>query len=329
MSINCNFTNDSDCSSLFEQVEVPFTAVQATAAIFITLTSVPINVLLIAAMVIYRRELDMSGLISVSVLVSNIIVSVFFTGSTAITSIARSWLFGFLGCKISSFISSFGLTSRWATIGFISFDRFGRVFWPFFYERHEKKIVVSLLISSWSIALVVPTVMWLCNAFVFTVAVPGCLFTYISDMPVLQTAISNIVLAVNPILGLIVPIILYTVMYCKARKLNKRSRIVPVMPENSDLESARRNRPKNKATITYVLMLSAFAAVNAFVIANLGVRAMLRKVDASISGQIVAGMAFSVLIRSYVLADIVIILKNKQQREVIKKFLKKLFKYKK
>ena len=53
-----------------------------------------LNGLLIAAMVIYCRELDLSLLMSISVLISNIIVSVFFTGSTAITSIGRSWLFG-------------------------------------------------------------------------------------------------------------------------------------------------------------------------------------------------------------------------------------------
>ena len=329
MSLICNFTNDSDCSSLFDQVPVPFTAIQATLGIIILLTSVSINLLLIAAMVIYRKELDMSIIVSISVLISNIIVSVFYTGSTVVTSIARSWVFGFYGCKISSFIVSCGLTSRWTTVGLVSFDRFCRVFWPYVYQRHEKKITITLLIVSWAIAIIQSTALWLSNAYVFSVAVPGCLFAPALSGSVLELAVSNLALAVSPILGLILPGILYTIMYCKARKLRKKNRIAPVMAENPDMASEKEaQRRANRATVTYVLMIAAFVAVNVFVFTNAISRAILQKFDVPISSVILVGLLCSILIRSYVLGDVMIILTNKQQRDALKKLLRKVFKKK-
>ena len=301
-----------------------FTAIQATLAIIIVLTSIPINLLLIAAMVIYRNLLDTSFAMTISVLISNIMASVFLTGTTAITSIARSWLFGYWGCQIFAFIGTCGLFSRWIAIGLVSFDRFCRVFWPFKYQRQEKKAVITLLITSWAIAIIMAAILWSCNSFVFTVVVPGCLFTESPDTGLPETVVTNMVVVLNPLIGLILPGVLYTIMYCKARQIRKKNRVAPVMADNLDTASAKEAQCRaNRATITYVLLIVAYVVVNILILGNLAVRGILQKLDVPMIALIPTGFWFSILIRSYVLGDVAILLTNKQQRSALWKLLNK------
>ena len=325
MAFFCNFTNDSDCSTLFEQVPVSFTVIQAILATVIILISIPINMLLIAAMIFYRKSQDKSIIISISVLISNTIVSVFVTGEIAITSIARSWLFGYWGCQIIAFIGTSGWISGSIAIGLVSFDRLCRVFWPFAYQRHEKKVVVTLVILSWAIAIIVSTLLWLCNSFAFALAVPGCVTIEAPDISVLETIVVYIVLAAIPILGLLFAGIIYTIMYCKARKLRQKIQVGSVMAESPDMASAKEaQRRANRATLTYVLMMVAFIIVNILIITDIIVRVILHSLDVSIIIIVPIGFFFTIFICSYVLGDVVIILTNKQQRDAVKKLLKKI-----
>ena len=51
MSLLCNFTNDTYCTGLFEDVHVSITAIKSILSLGIVLISIPTNILLIAAMV--------------------------------------------------------------------------------------------------------------------------------------------------------------------------------------------------------------------------------------------------------------------------------------
>ena len=318
MAFFCNFTNDSDCSILFEPVPVFFTLIQAILATVTILISIPINMLLIAAMIFYRKSQDKSIIISISVLISNTIVSVFVTGEIAITSIARSWLFGYWGCQIIAFIGTSGWISGSIAIGLVSFDRLCRVFWPFAYQRHEKKVVVTLVILSWTIAIIVSTLLWLCNS----LAVPGCVTIEAPEISVLETIVVYVVLAAIPILGLL---FLGIIMYCKARKLRQKIQVGSVMAESPDMASTKEaQRRANRATLTYVLMMIAFIVVNILIITDIIVRVILHHLNVSTSIIVPIGFWFTIFICSYVLGDVVIILTDKQQRNAVKKLLSKL-----
>ena len=299
-----------------------FTAIQATLAIIIVLTSIPINLLLIAAMIVHRKDLDKSFIVAISVLISNIIVTVFFTGEIAITSIARSWLFGYWGCQIIAFIGCCGLISRWMVVGLVSLDRFSRVFWTFVYQRHEKKIIISLLVTSWTIAIIHPTVLWSCDSFVFNIAVPGCLYTESPETTKVQAAVVHIGTTICLFFGLLLPGVLYTIMYCKARQIRKKNRVAPISTENPDTTSAREaQRRANRATLTYVLMMVAFIAVNIPIVVNVLVRLVFH-ISAPSNIIIPISFLFRILVRSYVLIDVVIILTDKQHRDAVKKLWK-------
>ena len=106
------------------------------------------------AMVRHRSTLDSSIFLAISVLVSNTIVAIFLCGETVIVSLTRSWLLGYWGCQLIGIVIMFGALSRWMTIGCVSLDRFCRVFLPFSYPKIEQKIVVSLLVLSWTVSVV-------------------------------------------------------------------------------------------------------------------------------------------------------------------------------
>ena len=80
--------------------------------------------------------------------------------TTSLTTVAYYTDFERVGCQIFAFIGTCGLFSRWIAIGLVSFDRFCRVFWPFKYQRQEKKAVITLLITSWAIAIIMAAILW-------------------------------------------------------------------------------------------------------------------------------------------------------------------------
>ena len=320
MSFICNFTNDSDCSSLFENISVAFTAIQATVSIFIVLSSIPINFLLMAAMIAHRRFLDTSIIIAISVLISNIILTLFLTGGTVITSIARSWLLGYWGCQVIAFVGIIGLISRWVAVGLVSFDRFCRVFWPFFYQRHEKKVIGLLLILTWAIAIIESAVLWVTDNFAFNAAIPGCMFKEPRERSRIQAA-TAIGFIICIILGFLLPTLLYTIMYCKARQVRKRNRVAPMTVEDPNTASEREaKRRANRATLIYALMMVAFGAVHIPLVGNMLLRYLLQgKIPDHVT--IILGYSLNTLVRFYVLGDVIIIITNKQQREAVKKLL--------
>ena len=219
-------------------------------------------------------------------------------------------------CQIIAFIGTIGLISRWIAVGLVSLDRFCRVFWPFVYQRHETKIIIYLLSSSWAVAISVSIVMWLSKTFAFNIAVPGCLFSEAPDMDKLHAFAIGIGFLVCLILGLILPTILYTIMYCKARQIHKKTPVVADTPDNA--ASAREaQRKANRGTLIYVLMMIVFIGVNVLIVGNIFVRVNLQKNLSTIL------IEFWFHIRSYVLGDVAIIFTNKQQRDAVKKLIKK------
>ena len=140
----CNTSDgDFDCSPVFEGVPLPISIIQAILAFIILLVSVFFNILLAMAIILYRRFLDKSLIVSVSILISNTAVSVFLNGGVFLTTVSQTWLLGYWGCQIFGVMAIGGSFSRWILVGLLSVDRFCRVFYPFRYARQEKKVLIA------------------------------------------------------------------------------------------------------------------------------------------------------------------------------------------
>ena len=324
---SCNFSRDSDCSDLFDGIPVYITALQALFAALLIMTSVPVNILLITSMIVYREMLDTSIILAISFLISNISVSLFLSGEIFLTSVARAWLFDYWGCQLIAFFTIYGTSLRWIIVGFLSLDRFCRVFYPFSYPRHDKKVIVLLLVVSIVLCAVLSIAVYLGNATGFDITLPGCsLVTIIGFSSTGGLVIVVAFFVICCIIGGVLPTILYTLMYIKGRRARNATYSNQEVPNSERLEAQKRS---NRAAFTYFLMMASFNVVNALGI----IRGMIEiwfksnsAIHVSLTTAIAIFYALITIIHSYVIGDFMILLTNRDQRKVIVKLLKRLFK---
>ena len=130
-SAQANQTHQSDCSHLFEDIHPAFTIVQACIAVIFVILAVPLNLILLVAIIKFRRCMDEAFILCASIFIANIVVSFFFGTGSFLSSATRSWPLGYVGCQIFGFLSFYPVLARWMTLGMLSIDRFCRVFLPF------------------------------------------------------------------------------------------------------------------------------------------------------------------------------------------------------
>ena len=326
MSLICNLTgSDYNCSALFEGVSEVVTAIQACFAAIIFFVSVPINLLLIVAMIKYRHLLDKAHVPSIFILASNTVVSVFLNVQVLITAASRAWLFGNWGCQFFSLLTTGGFFSRCFTVGLLSVDRFCRVFFPFSYSRLAGKILAGILITSWTLSFMLSLVLFFCNVTGFNIAQPGCTIVIISGE--LQQRNNSIVTAtVLCVLftATLLPSLLYTVMYCKARSLRRVQpvRVTPHPDHPGVLVSQQRT---GRAVVTYSLMLVNFFVVTVLIVLQIGIVDIFKRLEASSAAYVTVAFQISTLYRCYPFADLVIILTAREERKVLRMLIFKIF----
>ena len=278
------------------------------------------------AMVRYRSTLDSSIFLAISVLVSNTIVAIFLCGETVIVSLTRSWLLGYWGCQLIGIVIMFGALSRWMTIGCVSLDRFCRVFLPFSYPKIEQKIVVSLLVLSWTVSVVASVAFFLLNAIDFLVNIPCCvLVTHSYSMSSTDTFIASLIVMFYRVFASVLPTVLYTTLYCKGKKINKVLPVVqPPLPVDNKPEQ---NLIKSKkTTLMYCLMILVFVAVNVLLLLEFVVETIFSYLYTPHAIAVPVLFLLTILIELYVIWDLAIFITNRLQKDAIIKLLRKIFK---
>ena len=324
MNITCDFSNNgTDCSHVFEGVHISITIFQAIFALVIFLLAFPLNILLITAMIIYRHLLDKTILVTISFLISNTVIGI---GSSQIfiTSMLRAWIFGYWGCQVFSFMTVVAKVSRYATVGLVCIARFIKVFFP---HSNQLKLLAGFLTGSWLFAFFAGLLKFFSGSTGFDVSNPGCGFA--SNFDTLSDAYRGVFLSLLiciTFIGAILPIILYTIMYFKARQLRK---IVPttqpvIATDPQIINSQKRWR---RANITYILLVLAFGFFSLVIFAKISAKAIFRKFNASPS--VVVGIFFILtdIGELYILADIVILIINRDERKVLFKLIKRIYSY--
>ena len=216
--LTCNFSrNVTDCSYLFDGVEVYVPIIQAVFSAIIIAVSVPVTLLLMLVMQLYYSMLDKATVIAMCLLASNTVVAVFLSGEVFVTCIARAWVFGFWGCQTVAFITTFGLFSRWILGGLVAFDRFCRTFYPVSYPKFEKVIITGLILKSCLIAGLVLVPLFFHKSTGFTIAIPGCIFLLDTSVIIGYTVFLHGAITYCAIWGSVLPPILYAVQYFKLK----------------------------------------------------------------------------------------------------------------
>ena len=320
MSLSCNFSEtDYNCSALFEGVDVSVTVLQACFTAITIVVSVPINILMIVAMITYHHLLDKTFVISISFLVSNTIVAVFYSGQVFITSISRAWLFGYWSCQLFAFVTIIGRVSRWLAVGLFSVNQFRKVFFPF---SRPAKVLAAILISSWVISIIVALVHFFGNATGFDISHPGCSVS--SDPSSLNQAYVGALIVLRICLitaGAILPFILYIAIYLKARSLRRVQPITEAPKNQPETADTRRSKRVN---VTYCLLLLNYLLYNAVSCIKAIMAVVIMKI--SVSRTLSVGLFFLAtnVFQSYLITDVLILMINNAERKVLWKLLHKI-----
>ena len=313
MSMYCTLSeNDSNCSSAFEEVDISITAVQATYAAIVVLVTVPLNILVIAAFIRSRHHLEKSFTLVVSFLVSNTITSFFLSGQVFATTVLRAWMFGYWGCQVFAFISIVGTYSRYIAVGCLALDRFFHVFFPFTYKRFENKAIVLFHIFTWGFSSLVPFVLYMFGGLGFNKSYPAC--TYTVNLEAYDTSFLAIFIVIAVIFDTLLPIILYTAMYCKARQI---ARSLPVIGQGGSTEDRSRTNSRN---ITYGLLVLTYGLQCGTYVVKYGI---LPHCTLSLGVGTALFYIGSSLSQTSMIADLCIILRNRYDRKIFLDFIRK------
>ncbi len=165
------------------------------------------------------------------------------------------WVIGSQLCEISNtnFVFIYQLRS-WLMFVFVC-DRFFNVFVPFRYPKYRKKIIWSIYATVLIINTVFVVVLWLlhCSSFdrIFWICITRSNQECSNrDYCTLYGIVENIS---GITFGNVIPIVMYTALFIKAKKV--RNQIIPVANTQVDSEQRKRDRRANLTFFTIFMSL--------------------------------------------------------------------------
>ena len=263
--IEDNETNMT-CYSL-ERTHPAALVLHAIILAIITVCSLVGNGLILILVARFEQLRTRSVLFSLSMVAADIIFTISNAFPALITTILKYWAFTKMGCIAFGFLASYSLITRWFIVGLLSLDRFCTVFFPFSYKRRcIKWILILLIIAAWVtpfLASVIPAHFFF--EFELRETQPNCLPTCMISGTIgriCQLYYTGLV-TLTVIIGSLVPICLYTALYCKGKQMQRSAKHtlgrITIQIASGSLVSKpvgefRSSNRENRATITFLLI---------------------------------------------------------------------------
>ena len=215
-------SNDSEACYSLETAPSWALYYHATVLTAILLVSILGNALVLVLFARFKKLRTRSVVVSMSMVVADLLFTLTYTLQVIITTVNARWVFGDHGCTSFGFLASNLLITRWLIVSLLCLDRFLYVRFPFSYERRGKCVLVTFTTLAWVLPLVVSTIPPVGGFVMFELREnqPACLPNCIGALPVCR-AYYFLIFTIIFVLGSILPIVLYSWLYCKARKLRK------------------------------------------------------------------------------------------------------------
>ena len=208
-------------------------------------------------------------------------------------------------------------------------DRFCNVFMPFWYQRNKIKVIVPLSLAAWIWGFIISIIpvrgildcygfqrnTWAC------VPTTGCLYRKACSIyNSTSIALSN----VCNIAGLV----LYTVLFCKAKKLQKKVDIASLVDGSSEDDrevKAQKLKRERRANVTFFILFLALVGVNilpfTFFVIGRPVFTSLGIVPPP--AYVVIGVISRSLFPLLTIMDPIVVMRNEDFKEVVRKLFKR------
>ena len=212
-------TETEEINELIDEVNQYLLILQGIILSVIGIVGMVINIFVMTVILANKQLHTRPFILSLQLIVINLIIITTVCAPVVLTSFAQTWLFGSQFCKILASSLVLILVWRWPVMFLMILDRLLTVNFLFCYKKHANKIMMasSILIPSFYSLLatwaplvgigcysfrnynLTCTISWQCHSII-------CYLHYVFITVALF------------IIGAVVPIIMYVVMYIKARK---------------------------------------------------------------------------------------------------------------
>ena len=283
------------------------------------------NLFVVLLILRFKKLQNVTYILTVQVCVGDFISAAIVYPTSAANAIADRYVFTGLCTTIGFVVFSLEILRIYLMFVLV-LDRFLIVFMPFWYERHRVKVVVPFSLGAWILAFIIGLIpakglldcysfqrnTWAC------VPTNGCLHrNACSIYNSTAVALSN---SCN-----IVSVILYLILFIKARKL--RNITFDLNEPIERIAAAQKLKQERRANMTFFLLLIVLAGVNflPFVFSVLGRPIITSLMITPPQGYTIAGVIGRAMYPLLTILDPLIIVRNADFREVSRYLLNRLW----
>ena len=200
----------------YSEVEVWLRAVHSVVAVVLMVASLAGNCLVLWV-VIRNKELQYRSILaSMGAVAVNIAFAVFTGPQVVAGSVTGEWPFTEDGCVAVGFVTNGIFYVRWMNTLLIAIDRLLYIVTPFWYERNSKAVLILLTVLVWTIPFISNAPSAIYRSYSYRSTFTLCAINCENDNACYSTYI--LLFAAYMIIGMLLPIIIYTFLYCYGKK---------------------------------------------------------------------------------------------------------------
>ena len=264
-----------------------------------------------------------SIIVCVSVVVADLLLGFTYLLPAMINASARDWVFGeLLGCIIIGYIVFYLLGVRWMVMGLIALDRFFYIIFPLSYIRWSKPFNIVLTILAWIVPLSFHALTISGReGFDFRAGFSHCAVNCEEDR--VCSNVVTVIFALQLVVGAILPIILYTIMYIYSRVKKREIQLGTQVGEERKGRRSIISMPATWSSRDLNALFTFLLVFIVFLIANIPVYivSILRPINTEVYSQIPLWVHFIIVDLFYILGvvDPIIIMRNRDFRKASEK----------
>ncbi len=283
--------------------------IQCVFILFLLVFGTLLNIKVIVLVAKFKRLKNLSFAIAVQISVLDLILSITLAAVTVPNAIAKRWVFGEHMCSIVGMILLSCSILRTFLMFVFVIDRFLSVFLPFFYPRYKIKSMTLVVIASWILSIAFGIIAYALDCYRFTPI--SWLCSSYGDCNKACGTYTNLLYGGIAAPATIIPIVLYIILYAKARRLKKAS-----LSSSTESVVAIYHVQEWKATLTFFLL---FITVFALTFPSLAVFLVIDSVygneEVPPALHVVAVVSVSI-ISLLVISDPIVIMRNRDVRDI-------------
>lgn len=305
-----------------ESFSIAMRVIQSALYAVVITFGISLNTFVIVLVTKFKKLHTVSLMVSLQIVVMDLMLSLVLVAGL-ISAISNQWLFGQHFCIMNGVFLATTTVARTILLFAFVIDRFLSVFWPYFYPKHEVKIAITLSAVSWLLSVIdgiiqIPPLLdcysfdtsgWTCGHAGGSCNHPCFVYNIVFSLAIVAPAI-------------ILPVILYTVLYRKARKLRHATNNMTSVDKVAQKEYLKREW---KAIVTYGLLFATVFAITVPSIVGRAIIGIVFSPDPPPPALHILSVLLLHLVSFVNVSDPLVIMRNADVREVISKIKQDIF----